>query len=140
MFQGSCQPCISSFFGLIEEIPGISRLYKANWKYNYKTFSEENMLNKSYSKTRDYCRVTFKLSPDVKAQKASVCGEFNNWDRELNPMKRLKNGGFTLTLSLKSGQSYRFRYLLDGERWENDWEADSYVPNDFGSQDSVVEV
>jgi hypothetical protein len=37
-------------------------------------------------------------------------------------------------------QQCRFRYLLDGERWENDWTADAYVPNSFGSDDSVVEV
>jgi len=98
------------------------------------------MLNKNYSKKGDFCRVTFKLSPDVQAKKASLCGEFNNWDQEQNPMKRLKNGGFSSTLSLKSGQSYRFRYFLDGERWENDWEADGYKPNDFGSDDSIVEV
>ncbi len=34
----------------------------------------------------------------------------------------------------------RFRYLLDGERWENDWAADGYVPNPFGSEDSLLEV
>jgi len=33
-----------------------------------------------------------------------------------------------------------FRYLVDGERWENDWAADAYVPNPFGGEDSVVEV
>ncbi len=32
------------------------------------------------------------------------------------------------------------KYLLDGERWENDWAADGYVPNPFASEDSVVEV
>jgi 1,4-alpha-glucan branching enzyme len=101
---------------------------------------EEDMLLKSYSKKGGYCRVTFKLPPDIQAKQAALCGEFNNWDRERNPMKRLKNGGFTSALSLKSGQSYRFRYFLDGARWENDWEADGYVANDFGSDDSIVEV
>jgi hypothetical protein len=28
--------------------------------------------------------------------------------------------------------------LLDGERWENDWAADGYAPNNFGTEDSVV--
>jgi len=43
-----------------------------------------------------------------------------------------------VALTLKTGQSYRFRYLLDGERWENDWEADGYVENDIGDEDSLV--
>ena len=32
----------------------------------------------------------------------------------------------------------RYRYLLDGSRWENDWSADEYVPNGYGSDDSVL--
>ncbi len=30
--------------------------------------------------------------------------------------------------------------MVDGEWWENHWEADAYIPNDFGSEDSVVDV
>ena len=41
---------------------------------------------------------------------------------------------------LEAGKSYRFRYLLDGERWENDWDADAYKPNEFGTDDSILEV
>ena len=55
-------------------------------------------------------------------------------------MKKLKDGSFSATASLESGGTYRFRYLVDGERWENDWEADEYLPNDFGSDDSIVKV
>ena len=55
-------------------------------------------------------------------------------------MKQLKDNSFSVTVSLDAGNSYRFRYLLDGERWENDWEADAYTPNEHGADDSVVEV
>jgi hypothetical protein len=43
-------------------------------------------------------------------------------------------------LWLEAGQQYRFRYLVDGERWENDWAADAYLPNAYGGEDSVVTV
>jgi hypothetical protein len=36
--------------------------------------------------------------------------------------------------------SCRFRYVLDGTRWENDEAADGYVSYPFGTQDSVIEV
>lgn len=26
------------------------------------------------------------------------------------------------------------------ERWENDWAADAYLPNDLGGDDSVIDV
>ena len=98
------------------------------------------MLKKHYSKTGNYCRVTFKYHPQISAETAVLCGEFNNWATDSHPMRRLKDGSFSATVSLQAKQSYRFRYLLDGERWENDPEASSYVPNDYGSDDSVVEL
>jgi len=98
------------------------------------------MLTKNYTKTGNYCRVTFRLPAEVGAETAALCGEFNGWSQTANPMKKLKDGSFSATVSLESSNSYRFRYLLDGERWENDWEADSYAPNEHGSDDSIVEV
>ena len=98
------------------------------------------MLKKEYTKTGRSCRVTFNLPAEVNAQSAYLCGEFNDWDRSSHPMKRKKDGSFYLTISLKQGHQYRFRYLLDGERWENDWAADSYIPNELGSEDSVVNI
>lgn len=98
------------------------------------------MIKKAYSKTGRACQVTFELPPEANAQSACLCGEFNVWDQTSHPMKRRKDGSFALTLSLKPGQAYRFRYLLDGGRWENDWAADGYVANPFGSEDSLVQV
>ncbi|MGW8319853.1 MAG: isoamylase early set domain-containing protein [Candidatus Promineifilaceae bacterium] len=98
------------------------------------------MIKKNYSKSGQICRVTFKLPAEVEAQSANLVGEFNDWDNQATPMKRLKDGSFSATVSLEPGRNYRYRYLLDGERWENDWEADAYLPNEFGSEDSVVAI
>ena len=98
------------------------------------------MLRKNYSKSGRTCRVTFKLPSEVNANTANLCGDFNHWDRKVGKMKQLKDGSFSITISWEPGRAYRFRYLLDGERWENDWAADEYLPNEFGSEDSVIEV
>ncbi len=98
------------------------------------------MIKKSYSKTGRSCRVTFEIPPEVRAQKAHLCGTFNDWDRASHRMTRLKDGGFSLTISLKPGQEYAFRYLLDNQRWENDAAADAQQPNPFGGNNSVVRV
>ena len=98
------------------------------------------MLKKNYSKTGSFCRVTFKIPAEIEAETAVLCGDFNEWAADANPMKRLKSGEFSATVSLPAGNSYRFRYFLDGKRWENDWEADAYIANDHGSDDSVLEV
>jgi hypothetical protein len=51
-----------------------------------------------------------------------------------------KDGRFSTTISLEAGRAYRFRYLIDGHRWENDWAADGYLPNSFGTEDSLLEL
>jgi 1,4-alpha-glucan branching enzyme len=101
---------------------------------------EKVMLKKSFSRTGKSCRVTFELPPEVDAKDAALCGDFNEWSPGVHPMRQRKDGRFIATVSLKPGRPYRFKYLLDGCRWENDWNADAYVPNDFGTEDSLVKV
>jgi len=65
-------------------------------------------------------------------------GEFSDWSPI--PMTPDGDGSHEVTVELPAGASYRFRYLLDDNRWANDWAADDYVANDYGSDDSVVAV
>ena len=64
----------------------------------------------------------------------------NNWDIYVTPMKKLKNGAFTLTLDLNLDTEYQFRYLIDETKWENDWHADKYVPTPYGNAENSVVV
>ena len=85
-------------------------------------------------------RVTFTVDPRAGAQTAAVCGEWNDWSAGAGLMHRDAEGGFSLTVDLDPGRAYRFRYLLDGDRWDNDWAADAYVRNGFAGDDSVVDL
>lgn len=96
------------------------------------------MLKKSYSKTGAVCRVTFKYENEEQGQSAVLAGEFNDWSLTAAPMKKLKDGSFSVTLSLPAGQSYRFRYVLDGNVWVNDSQADGYAPNEFGEANAIL--
>jgi hypothetical protein len=98
------------------------------------------MITKSYAKNGQSCRVTFQFAPKRGARSAAVLGEFNDWRPEAHPMERRADGAFHLTLSLPAGRRYRFRYLFDGESWANDEGADSYVLNQFGSEDAVLDL
>ena len=84
--------------------------------------------------------VTFTVDPRAGARTAAVCGEWNGWSAGADVMRRDAEGGFSVTVGLDAGRAYRFRYLLDGQRWDNDWAADAYVRNDFGGEDSVVDL
>jgi len=101
-------------------------------------------VKKKYLKSRPVCKVTFELPKAAVggASKVSVVGDFNDWRTERAlALKRQKDGRFTATLELPIGRAYRFRYLIDGERWENDWAADRYEPSELGGADnSVVDV
>ena len=96
------------------------------------------MLKKNYSKTGTSCRVTFKVPAELGAETAAVLGEFNGWDASSHPMKKRKDGSLSATISIKPDAEYRFRYLLDGTRWENDVECDDVAPNRFGSSDGIL--
>jgi 1,4-alpha-glucan branching enzyme len=98
------------------------------------------VIKKTPAKNGRTAKVTFELPAAAGAGSVALCGDFNGWSETSHPMTKRKDGRFSITVTLDSGRSHRFRYLIDGERWENDWEADSYVRNDFGGDDSVVDV
>jgi 1,4-alpha-glucan branching enzyme len=84
------------------------------------------------------CKVTFILPYEIKARSAAVVGEFNNWDKEANPMTLGTDGLWKAELKLEAGHEYQFRYLVNGTEWHNDWEADKYVMHPYGGENSVV--
>ncbi|WP_219942128.1 isoamylase early set domain-containing protein [Iamia sp. SCSIO 61187] len=83
-------------------------------------------------------KVTFDLTAEAGVKDVHLCGEFRDWSPTATPMTRREDGTYRVTVALEPGRSYRFRYLLDGDRWENDWAAHDYVPNEHGGDDSVV--
>ena len=81
--------------------------------------------------------ITFRLPLSLGADAVDLVGEFTEW--QPIPMVR-SDQHFLVSINLEVGRSYRFKYLLDGVRWENDWSADDYVSNEFGGTDSVIHV
>lgn len=98
------------------------------------------MLKKNYSATGKFCKVTFKYPNEEQCESAVLAGDFNNWSLEEHPMRRLKDGSFSLTISLPAGEDYAFRYVMDGSVWVNDPLADRYEANEYGEENSIVAV
>jgi hypothetical protein len=97
------------------------------------------MLEKTALNERDV-QVTFRMPPLDGVVEMYLSGEFNNWHTAGAPLSLEPDGSWVVTLVLHAGKSYRFRYLDNQGRWHNDWDADAYVPNDFGTEDSVVDL
>ena len=100
-------------------------------------------ITKNFLKTRASCKVRFHLSAAEAsgAKGAFLVGDFNDWNTVAHPMKKLKDGGFSLEIELPLGLDCQFRYLTDDGRWLNDSAADAYVPCSFaGAENAVVKV
>jgi 1,4-alpha-glucan branching enzyme len=81
--------------------------------------------------------VTFSMPASIWADIIYLVGDFNGWD-ERATLLRHTDAGWLATLELEPGQSYQYRYLVDGSQWHNDWHADGYAPNGHGGDNSVV--
>ena len=97
-------------------------------------------VKKKFFKKNGKCKVTLSLSKEQanKVDSVAVLGDFNDWNPEADVMNRLKSGDFKTTLELEKGKSYQFRYLKDGEIWDNEPEADDSVANFHGSRNSII--
>jgi 1,4-alpha-glucan branching enzyme len=87
-------------------------------------------------KTKPVSKVTFKLKAD--AESVSLVGDFNSWNEKATPMKKAKDGTFSVVVEMESGREQQFRYLVDGKIWHNDEAADKYITNALGSENSVI--
>lgn len=99
------------------------------------------MIDKKTSPKGNTVKVTFTLPADAAQTAAAVVGEFNDWNAEAGAMKLdAKKNVWTKGVSVKTGSSFQFRYLVDGSKWVNDEQADGYVANEFFSENGVVTV
>lgn len=84
-------------------------------------------------------KITFALPKEAveNAETVAVLGDFNHWQDGIVLAKQ-KDGSFKASVELEKGRSYQYRFLINGEKWENDWSAEAYAPTPFGTYNSVV--
>ncbi|MEL0635042.1 isoamylase early set domain-containing protein, partial [Pseudoalteromonas carrageenovora] len=76
---------------------------------------------------KDEAEVTFEIS-HPEAEQVSLLGEFT--DCQPVPMKlNKKQGVFKIKQRLAIVKQFHFRYLIHGDIWDNDHEADGYMAN-----------
>ena len=64
------------------------------------------VIKKEYLESNPFCRVTFMMLKEAvgEAKRVALLGDFNAWDKDAMPMKRLRNGNFEISLELPSRQ------------------------------------
>ena len=97
-------------------------------------------LKKQNVKSKSVCKVTFTLAENIadSSNRVNLVGDFNNWDIECTPMKKLKDGNYAVSVNLEKGKEYQFRYLVEGLGWLNEKEADKHVSNNYQTENSVI--
>jgi len=94
------------------------------------------MVQKTYLKTKDYCKVKFSVEAD-NAKSVKILGLNNDWN---NPvvMSKKKTGEFSIEVSLPKNSAHQFKYLVDENIWINEPQPDSFSPDAFGGTNSVI--
>lgn len=97
---------------------------------------------------KDKYKVTFKISVEAAqgANEINLLCDHNSWDPII--MTKNKNGTFSVTVdvnkdeNLKKTYQYRYQYIMpdNSEKYDNDWEAELYVPNPFNGDNSAFTI
>ncbi len=94
------------------------------------------MVQKTYFKTKDYCKVKFSFTPEH-AETVEILGLNSDWENAV-VMSKKKDGSFTSEVSLPKNSQHQFKYRVNETEWLNEPEADSQASNGFGGVNSVI--
>jgi 1,4-alpha-glucan branching enzyme len=95
------------------------------------------MIQKTYFKTKDYCKVKFVLAAE-NAETVEVLGLNSDWENSVIMKKNKKDGTFSCDVSLPKNSEHQFKYRVNETLWLNEPEADNELPNEYGGTNSVI--
>ena len=75
---------------------------------------------------------------DLPGREVLIAGSFNDWQPVRKMEDRNGDGVYRCRLLLEPG-IYYYKFLIDGE-WRSDSSNPNFVPNEFGSLNSVLEI
>jgi len=86
-------------------------------------------------------KVTFVLPVDGAANgKVAVAGSFNGWDPAATVLRK-RGATRSASVTLEAGERHAFRYVdLAAGRWFNDDTADGYERNEYGEENSILDL
>ena len=96
------------------------------------------MIQKTYLKTKDYCKVKFAINVE-NAETVEIVGLNSDWENSII-MSKKKDGSFSSEVSLPKNSEHEFKYRVNETLWMNEPDADSEKTNEFGTSNSVLVV
>jgi hypothetical protein len=94
------------------------------------------MVQKTYYKTKDYCKVKFSFNAE-NAETIEILGLNSDWENSI-VMSKKKDGSFSADVNLPKESKHEFKYLVNETEWLNEPDADAEAPNVYGGANSVI--
>jgi 1,4-alpha-glucan branching enzyme len=97
------------------------------------------VIEKRTGRQKSDVRVTFSIPAVWLDRQVAVVGDFNAWDPTATPLKK-RGDVRTVTVTLRAGERYRFRYVDELGRWHDDPAADDVQASGFGSSNCIIDL
>lgn len=94
------------------------------------------MVQKTYFKTKDYCKVKFNVVFD-QAETVEILGLNSDWEKGII-MSKKKDGTFSCDVQLPKNSTHEFLYRVNQSNWTAEEEVDGNVPNPYGGTNSLL--
>ncbi|HEV2829542.1 MAG TPA: alpha/beta fold hydrolase [Pyrinomonadaceae bacterium] len=88
--------------------------------------------------TTEPASITFRLKDHPNAKSVALAGTFNNWNTQSTPMTR-KGADWSVSIKLAPG-TYRYKFVVDKDRWTVDPENSQTEEDGEGHVNSVLSV
>ena len=83
--------------------------------------------------------VRFEFQAPPTAQRVALVGDFNYWNLWSQTMRKQPSGLWEITVDLVPGR-HQYKFLVDGNQWLTDPKAKEQASNQYGTNNSVIEV
>ena len=83
-------------------------------------------------------RVTFILRDHAQAQTVTIAGTFNGWNPQATPLVR-KGADWLVELRLRPA-TYKYKFVIDGNRWTIDPQNSRFEDDSAGHFNSVIDI
>jgi 1,4-alpha-glucan branching enzyme len=83
--------------------------------------------------------VTLTYRPYREVSQVALVGDFNNWDKDVDPMVRLGDGTYQFIMALNPGV-YHYKFVLEDVEWIPDPNCPERVHDGLGGDNSILRV
>jgi serine protease AprX len=77
---------------------------------------------------------------DDSADRVSLAGDFNDWRPDQAPLERSPDGIWRVSIPCQPAGSYRYKFLIDNERWTEDPSHLLKIEDGFGGFNSILQI